>query len=78
MAEAGVQSPQLDKRYFVYGSGAVGGAVQRLIVHQYGDSVGGETQVQLHSSRTVSAGLKAEGRDMRRGGDRTRIRSGRV
>lgn len=78
MAEAGVQSPQLDKCYFVYWSGAVGGAVQRLIVHQDGDSVGGETQVQLHASRTVSAGLKAEGGDRRRGGARSTIRSGRV
>lgn len=60
MAEASVQPPQLDKRHLVHRARAVGGAVQRLVVHQYGNAVGGEAQVQLHPRGAVSAGLEAE------------------
>lgn len=62
-----IQSPQLDKLDFANWSRAVGGAVQSLIVHQYGHTVGCETQVQLHSGSPIPAGLDAQvhGREWR-------------
>ncbi len=55
-----IQSLKLHKLHFANWSRAVGGAVQSLIVHQHGDSISGETQVQLHSSGPVPTGLKQE------------------
>ncbi|KAG7242900.1 hypothetical protein INR49_018155 [Caranx melampygus] len=45
---------------FVNWSGAIGGAVNSLVVHQHRNAVGCEAQVQLHSGGPIPTGLEQE------------------
>ena len=60
VTSSSIQPPQLDQLHFADWSWAVGGAVQSLVVHQYGHAIGCEAEVQLHSGRPVPTSLEQE------------------